>query len=112
MPRTQEEKVIARIWCEVLGLEQVGIHDNFFALGGHSLKATQVMARLHTALQVELPLRRFFEAPTIAELATLVSKNHKYPTSHVDLERLVIELENLTDEEAALAFAQFQVPSK
>ena len=112
MPRTQEEKVIARIWCEVLGLEQVGIHDNFFALGGHSLKATQVMARLHTALQVELPLRRFFEAPTIAELATLVSKNHKYPTSHVDLERLVTELENLTDEEAALAFAQFQVPSK
>ena len=73
-PRTPVEEVIAGIWRQLLGLEQVGIHDNFFELGGHSLLATQVISRLRAAFQMELPLRRLFETPTIAELALAIEK--------------------------------------
>jgi acyl carrier protein len=68
-PRTPVENVLAGIWAEVLGLEQVSIHDNFFELGGHSLLVTQVIARARAAFQVELPLRSIFESPTVAGLA-------------------------------------------
>ena len=71
-PRTPIEKIMARIWCEVLGLKRVGINDNFFDLGGHSLLATTVASRIHDSLQVDLPLRALFENPTVAELAVLV----------------------------------------
>ena len=71
-PRSPAEKALAAIWAQVLGLEQVGIHDNFFDLGGHSLLATQVIARLGDALQVELPLCRLFEAPTVSEFAQAI----------------------------------------
>ena len=56
-PRSPIEKVLAGIWCEVLGLNQVGVHDNFFELGGHSLLATQVISRLRNVFEVEIPLR-------------------------------------------------------
>ncbi|HYF38928.1 MAG TPA: condensation domain-containing protein, partial [Gemmatimonadales bacterium] len=71
-PRTAVEEVLAGIWSKVLGVEQVGVHDNFFDLGGHSLRATQVMSRICDAFRVELPLRTFFETPTVAGLAEAV----------------------------------------
>ncbi len=71
-PRTTTEKVIAEIWAEVLGLKLVGIHDNFFELGGHSLLVTQVISRLRSAFEVELPLRCLFEFPTIAGVAEAI----------------------------------------
>ncbi|MBA3356383.1 MAG: amino acid adenylation domain-containing protein, partial [Pyrinomonadaceae bacterium] len=71
-PRNAVEEKVAGIWSEVLDVEQVGVHDNFFELGGHSLKATQVVSRLREALQVELPLRSLFEAPTVATLFTAI----------------------------------------
>jgi amino acid adenylation domain-containing protein len=71
-PRTPLEEVLASIWASVLKLERVGIHDNFFAGGGHSLLATQLISRVRAVVQVDLPLRSVFEAPTVAELVRRV----------------------------------------
>jgi non-ribosomal peptide synthetase component F len=68
-PGTALEETVAGIWREVLNLDRVGVHDNFFALGGHSLLANRMIAQLHSQLGVEVPLRAFFEAPTVAQLA-------------------------------------------
>lgn len=68
-PSTPVEELLTGIWAQILGIERVGIHDNFFELGGHSLLATQVISHLGKAFQVELPLRRLFEAPTVFSLA-------------------------------------------
>ncbi len=73
-PRTPVEEMLAAIWAEVLGARQVGVHDDFFALGGHSLRAAQVMARARAAFQLELPMRSLFEAPTVAGLAVAVTR--------------------------------------
>jgi amino acid adenylation domain-containing protein len=68
-PRTPVEAVLEGIWCEVLGVTRVGVEDDFFRLGGHSLVILQVISRIRTALDVELPLAAVFQAPTIAKLA-------------------------------------------
>ena len=71
-PRTPIEEVLAAIWAEILKLEQVGVYDNFFELGGHSLLATQMISHVRKAFQVELPLRRLFELPTVASIAEVI----------------------------------------
>lgn len=76
-PRTPIEEVIAAIWSELLGVARVSINDNFFELGGHSLLATQIVSRLRGALHVELPLRKLFAAPTVADLAATVEEAQK-----------------------------------
>src|SRR6185369_6383643 len=71
-PSDPVEGLLAEIWSAVLGVERIGLHDDFFTLGGHSLLATQVVSRIRGVLGVELPLRRMFEAPTIAGLGRAV----------------------------------------
>ncbi len=73
-PRTSTEKQLVTIWKTVLGLEYIGIHDNFFALGGNSLKAIKLVFQINSMLNVTLPLRDIFEASTIAELAQLIDE--------------------------------------
>ncbi len=71
-PQTETEKILCEIWEKVLKIERVGIYDNFFELGGHSLLATQVVSRLRSHYQVELPLREFFKTPVVLELAKCI----------------------------------------
>jgi amino acid adenylation domain-containing protein len=68
-PRTPSEELVARVLREVLGRASISVHDNFFDLGGHSLMAARVMAKLRTETGLDLPLRNLFERPTVAELA-------------------------------------------
>src|SRR6266404_1995059 len=68
-PRTETESKLASLWSDVLGRAEIGIYDNFFDLGGHSLLATQVMARIRETFNVNMPLRYFFDQPTIVGLA-------------------------------------------
>lgn len=73
-PRNSLEQAIAEIWQETLGVAQVGVLDNFFTdLSGSSLLSTQLVAQLRNKFQVEMPLRRFFEGPTVAEMAAIVN---------------------------------------
>ncbi|WP_275558070.1 beta-ketoacyl synthase N-terminal-like domain-containing protein [Streptomyces sp. 5-6(2022)] len=71
-PGTDREKAIVRIWEDVLGIDGIGIHDNFFDLGGESLLAMQLIARLRDLSGTDLSLRRIFEAPTVAGLIPLL----------------------------------------
>ena len=71
-PSTPAEKEVAAIWRDVLGLEQIGKHDDFFELGGHSLLAMQVISRVRRAFRVKVSVRNLFEMPTVAEFAACV----------------------------------------
>ena len=73
-PRTETERALAEIWASQLGLEGVGIHDRFFDLGGHSLLAAQIAAEICDRFQIELPVLKLFQAPTVGELAVLVDQ--------------------------------------
>jgi acyl transferase domain-containing protein len=87
-PRDDTEQQIARIWQDALGIDEVGINDSFAQLGGHSLLAVRIVAELRKAFQIDLPVRALFDAPTVAELSRYIK------------ERLVAEIDALSDEEA------------
>jgi acyl carrier protein len=72
--RTSIEEVVTGIWSQALGIEQIGVHDDFFALGGDSLLAILVITRLRKVLQVQLSLARFLEARTIAKLSKIIEQ--------------------------------------
>ncbi|MCQ4163601.1 non-ribosomal peptide synthetase [Tahibacter harae] len=72
-PSTPLQQQIAQVWQEVLGVERIGIQANFFEIGGHSLRAVQVVSRLRRALGVELAVRTLFEQPTVAGLAQAIA---------------------------------------
>jgi acyl carrier protein len=87
LPITPTEKRVAEIVASLLGVEQIGIDENFFMLGGHSLLGTQVIMRLIEAFGVEMPLRTIFNAPTVRLLSA-------------EIEQGIIEkLEAMSDEE-------------
>jgi acyl carrier protein len=99
-PTTPVEEELAKIWAEVLSLDQVGIQDNFFDLGGHSLLATQVISRVINTFKVELPIKSLFESPTVADMTVVITENMAKKAGDEDLTRMLTELESLSDEEA------------
>ncbi|MDA2157988.1 MULTISPECIES: amino acid adenylation domain-containing protein [Bacillus cereus group] len=71
-PRNEIEETLAKIWSDVLGVEKVSINDNFFEHGGHSIRATMLMAKIHKKLNKEIPLKEIFRYPTIKELSRYI----------------------------------------
>jgi amino acid adenylation domain-containing protein len=98
--RNEIEQSLVQIWEETLNVHPVGVHDNFFDLGGHSLTATRVVSQVIKQFQLELPLQSLFQSPTVAEMAAIITQNQAKRASPEDLARLLSEVEALSDEEA------------
>ena len=98
-PTTATEQAVADTWRELLGIEQIGVRDNFFELGGHSLLATQLVSRMRKLFNVDLPLRRFFETPTVAGLAALVMESQAEQLDLDELAEMAEEIKNIPEEE-------------
>jgi amino acid adenylation domain-containing protein len=118
-PRNEVEEKLTAIWSEVLGVSQIGIHDNFFTqLGGHSLTATQLISRVRERFDIELPIRTLFEGPTIARLAEAVEACLRNPAqssaprmtriSRVDAshEETEIDVSQLSDDQVEAMLAK------
>jgi hypothetical protein len=104
-PRNAVEEVLADIWAQVLEVERVGAHDNFFDLGGHSLLGTQVTSRIFDAFSVELPLRRLFEAPTLAGLSDALLEASPDRLRTERKAELLARLSRLSDEQVQAMLA-------
>ncbi len=100
VPETSVEQALAKIWAEVLNVNHVGAHDNFFDLGGHSLAATRIVSRVIKHFQVDLPLQSLFQSPTVAEMATVIAEHQGKKLDQKELGDILVKLESLTEEEA------------
>jgi len=98
-PSNEIEKSLIQIWEEVLDVQPIGIHDNFFDLGGHSLSATQVVARVIQQFELDIPLQSLFWSPTVAEMAAVINEHPGKKLSEKELEQILTEVESLSDVE-------------
>ena len=99
-PRSLVEGKLTDVWTQVLGLNRVGIHDDFFDLGGHSLAATRVVSQVVKQFQVDVPLRSLFESPTIAAMAVVITEHQGRKLENVEIENILKELDSMSEEEA------------
>jgi hypothetical protein len=97
--RTPLEQTLADIWAEVLGVERVGIYDDFFGLGGHSLLVSRLASRFRLAFNVEVPLRTLFLAPTVAEMSLTVAALQAEQEDLIEIGVMLEELKQLSQEE-------------
>ncbi|MFN8500617.1 phosphopantetheine-binding protein [Kouleothrix sp.] len=100
-PRTAVERELAGLWAELLGLavERVGVGDNFFALGGHSLLLTQLAARIRDTFGVELSLRELFDAPTIVDITVAISTRQIAQEDPAEVARLLAEIQQASPDD-------------
>jgi amino acid adenylation domain-containing protein len=94
------EVKIAKIWEAVLEVGPVGLHDNFFDLGGHSLAATRVVSQVMEQFQLEIPLQALLQSPTVKEMAGVILEHQYEKLGKNELENIMNELELMSDEEA------------
>lgn len=99
-PTTEAERQLVQIWEEVLGVRPIGIHDNFFDLGGHSLAATRVVTRVLKKFQSDLPVKTLFDSPAVAEMALVIAEHGGKHLDEKALQEILDELDSLSDEEA------------
>jgi amino acid adenylation domain-containing protein len=99
LPRSQMEKTLAALWSNLLEVQLVGVHDNFFDLGGHSLLGTQLISRIRDAFHVELPLRCLFESPTIAGLSAAIADRASPPPVAIRRIETPVNVDELSDDE-------------
>ena len=99
-PRSEVEQELVWMWEEVLDVRPIGIHDNFFDLGGHSLAATRLISRVIREFHLELPIKALFESPTVAAMFTVIMQNQENRAGRGDLERILSKVEAMSDEEA------------
>ncbi|MEM6401500.1 MAG: AMP-binding protein [Cyanobacteria bacterium P01_D01_bin.116] len=105
-PKTVIEEKLVQIWSEVLGVEKVGINDNFFGLGGDSILAAQIINRVREVLQVELSFLFFFEQPTVASMAIKIIQNQAEEVMSDELEDVLNNLESLSEAEVEKLLGQ------
>jgi acyl carrier protein len=98
-PRSPLEGLVADIWAEVLKLDTLSVQDNFFDLGGHSLKATQVISRVREIFQLDLPIRVLFEAPTVGEFTRKLNEKLTESGALEELERCIAEIHTLSGDD-------------
>jgi NAD(P)-dependent dehydrogenase (short-subunit alcohol dehydrogenase family)/acyl carrier protein len=98
-PRNEVEQTVADIWQRILGIERVGIYDNFFDLGGHSLLATQLISHLRDTFQVELPMQTLFESLTVADSAIVIAHKLAEEVSGETFDQMLAEIEQLSEDE-------------
>ena len=100
-PRTPLEEILAEIWTQILGLEWVSVHDNFFRIGGHSLLATQLLAQIQQVLDIDIPLQLIFDAPTIATFAEELLKDEGIRERVERTIELLFSVADLSEDEVA-----------
>jgi hypothetical protein len=105
-PRNLVEEVLAGIWADVLGLARVGVDDNFLEIGGHSLLATQLITRVRDIFQVDLPLRRLFEAPTVSQMSNVLIAHETRPGQTEKIARVLKRIEGMSAAEVREALRQ------
>jgi acyl-coenzyme A synthetase/AMP-(fatty) acid ligase/acyl carrier protein len=98
-PRTPAEQVVAGIWAEILRMDHIGLNDNFFKLGGHSLRGAQVISRLRDAFQVKLPVRSLFERPTVEGLVSEIAQLRGGREIIEEIAEVIQKIEHLSEEE-------------
>jgi acyl carrier protein len=98
-PRTATEAVLARIWGTLLGVERIGVTDNFFALGGHSLVAMQIATRISETFRITIPIRVLFKGPTVAEVAVALTGREAAPGDVERTAQLVQQLDGMSIDE-------------
>jgi len=98
-PRNPVEQVMAGLFAEILGLDQVGVHDDFFEIGGHSILAARLVSQIKDIFQFELSLRTFFEERTAARLAAVLVADAAMGTTVQRIAELLINISNFTDNE-------------
>ncbi len=99
-PQDRLEFQLTEIWGKVLHRTSISRGDNFFDLGGHSLLATQVISRVVNTFGVSVSLRSLFQTPTIADMALIITQKMVENADSKDIDRLLTQLESLSDEEA------------